>query len=54
MLGDLPMGRLVELEEVADAVLFLASHSSSYVNGHTLVLDGGGSLPISNTPFNKS
>ena len=52
MLGDLAMGRLVEPEEVADAVLFLASTSASYVNGHTLVVDGGNSLQLANTPFN--
>lgn len=51
MLGDLPLGRLVEPKEVADAVLFLASSSASYVNGHTLVLDGGASLQLRNAPF---
>ena len=51
MLGDLAMGRLVDPEEVADAVVFLASSSASYVNGHTLVVDGGSSLPLANTPF---
>jgi NAD(P)-dependent dehydrogenase (short-subunit alcohol dehydrogenase family) len=54
MLGDLPMGRLVDPEEVADAVLFLASPSSSYINGHTLVVDGGASLQLANTPFSSS
>ncbi|KAI1097531.1 short-chain dehydrogenase/reductase SDR [Jackrogersella minutella] len=51
MIGDLPMGRLVTPGEVADAVAFLASPASSYVNGHTLVVDGGASLALSNTPF---
>ncbi|KAI1179817.1 3-oxoacyl-reductase [Nemania sp. FL0916] len=51
MLGDLPMKRLVGPGEVADAVVFLASSASSYVNGHTLVVDGGASLPLSNSPF---
>jgi NAD(P)-dependent dehydrogenase (short-subunit alcohol dehydrogenase family) len=54
MLGDLPMGRLVDPDEVADAVLFLASPSSSYINGHTLVVDGGASLQLANTPFSSS
>ncbi|CAJ2512711.1 Uu.00g008300.m01.CDS01 [Anthostomella pinea] len=47
ILGDLPMGRLATVGEVADAVAFLASSFSSYVNGHTLVVDGGGSLALS-------
>ncbi|KAI5925515.1 hypothetical protein F4810DRAFT_658977 [Camillea tinctor] len=53
LLGDLPMGRLVNPGEVADAVAFLASPASSYLNGHTLVVDGGASLPLSNTPFGQ-
>ncbi|PYH84785.1 NAD(P)-binding protein [Aspergillus uvarum CBS 121591] len=51
MLGDLPMRRLAGPEEVADAVWFLASPAASYVNGHTLVVDGGSSLQLSNQPF---
>ena len=51
MLGDLAIGRLVDPEEVADAVVFLASTSASYVNGHTLVVDGGSSLQLANMPF---
>ncbi len=37
----LPMGRLAEPEEVANAALFLASDESSYVNGATFLVDGG-------------
>jgi NAD(P)-dependent dehydrogenase (short-subunit alcohol dehydrogenase family) len=36
-----PMKRFVEPEEVADAVLWLCSDESSFVNGHALVVDGG-------------
>jgi NAD(P)-dependent dehydrogenase (short-subunit alcohol dehydrogenase family) len=39
--ADLPMGRYALAEEVAQAVLFLASDDSSFVTGHTLMVDGG-------------
>jgi NAD(P)-dependent dehydrogenase (short-subunit alcohol dehydrogenase family) len=35
------MGRLAEPEEVAHAMLFLASDAASMVTGHTLAVDGG-------------
>jgi len=37
-----PIGRLLEPEEVAAAVAFLASPEAVAINGQTLVLDGGG------------
>jgi enoyl-[acyl-carrier protein] reductase III len=39
-----PVGRLVEPEEVADAVCFLASPAAEMIRGQTLVVDGGYSL----------
>lgn len=37
-----PLGRLLEPEEVAFAVSFLAAPEAAAINGQTLVLDGGG------------
>ena len=36
-----PMGRLAEPEEIAGAVLWLASSSASFMTGHALAVDGG-------------
>jgi NAD(P)-dependent dehydrogenase (short-subunit alcohol dehydrogenase family) len=36
-----PNGRLARPEEIADAVLFLASERSTFATGSTLVVDGG-------------
>jgi NAD(P)-dependent dehydrogenase (short-subunit alcohol dehydrogenase family) len=37
-----PLGRLLEPDEVAAAVVFLASPEAGAINGQALVLDGGG------------
>jgi NAD(P)-dependent dehydrogenase (short-subunit alcohol dehydrogenase family) len=36
-----PMKRLGTVEEIVNVALFLASEDSSYINGTTIVADGG-------------
>ena len=36
-----PLGRIAEPEEVADAIMYLATTKSSYVTGVALPVDGG-------------
>lgn len=38
---EVPMGRYGNVGEVAEAVVYLASPSSSYMTGQSVVLDGG-------------
>ncbi|KAL8824812.1 MAG: hypothetical protein Q9170_008032 [Blastenia crenularia] len=47
------LGRLITAEEVADTVVFLTSAAASYVNGQTLVLDGGSALHLGTTGWDE-
>jgi 3-oxoacyl-[acyl-carrier protein] reductase len=41
MTAAIPIGRTGRAEEVAAAIVFLASDEASYVTGHTLRVNGG-------------
>ncbi|MGB7452434.1 MAG: SDR family oxidoreductase, partial [Lysobacterales bacterium] len=41
MLKDIPLQRLGEASEIAEAVGFLASTSAAYITGQTLHVNGG-------------
>lgn len=40
----IPMGRIGQPKEIADAMIYLASEASSYVTGQTIAIDGGSLL----------
>jgi 3-oxoacyl-[acyl-carrier protein] reductase len=37
----IPLGRLGEPQDVAEAVLYLASEAAGFITGHVLTVDGG-------------
>jgi 3-oxoacyl-[acyl-carrier protein] reductase len=45
MLGSVPMGRPATPQEIADAVLFLASPLADYITGQVLHVNGGLAMP---------
>ncbi len=46
LVGRTPARRWGSVEELAPAVVFLASDGAGYVNGHILVIDGGLSASV--------
>jgi NAD(P)-dependent dehydrogenase (short-subunit alcohol dehydrogenase family) len=46
--ASVPVGSLGTADDVADAVLFLASNKARYITGHHLVVDGGVSISLKN------
>ena len=42
---EIPMGRRGEADDIAYAMLYLASDEAKYITGQTIVVDGGASLP---------
>lgn len=51
ILDRVPLGRLGEPEDVAGAVVFLASDAASMITGHVLPIDGGASSVIQINPM---
>jgi NAD(P)-dependent dehydrogenase (short-subunit alcohol dehydrogenase family) len=41
IVSTIPLGRAADAEEIAEAIVFLASGKASYVNGAMLHVDGG-------------
>lgn len=39
-----PMGRIAQVDEIADVVMFLCSDQASYVTGSSWIVDGGVTL----------
>jgi NAD(P)-dependent dehydrogenase (short-subunit alcohol dehydrogenase family) len=40
-LGEVPLGRLASMQDIAEAALYLASPEAAFINGVALPVDGG-------------
>jgi 3-oxoacyl-[acyl-carrier protein] reductase len=45
ILGCIPLGRMGDPAEIAEAMLYLSSEGAAYVTGQTIIVDGGMLLP---------
>jgi NAD(P)-dependent dehydrogenase (short-subunit alcohol dehydrogenase family) len=41
LVSTVPLGRVGEPEEIANAIVFLCSDQASFISGHVLSVDGG-------------
>jgi 2-deoxy-D-gluconate 3-dehydrogenase len=41
VLGNIPLGRVGQPEDITGAVIYLVSEASNLVTGHILLIDGG-------------
>jgi enoyl-[acyl-carrier protein] reductase III len=48
---EIPAGRMVTPEDVAEMVAFLASPAASMIRGQTIIMDGGHTLPLGGPTF---
>jgi NAD(P)-dependent dehydrogenase (short-subunit alcohol dehydrogenase family) len=54
--ASIPLGRMGEPGEIAEAVFFLSSEAASYITGQTLVVDGGATVsdPLDHEPWPRA
>jgi enoyl-[acyl-carrier protein] reductase III len=50
---EIPAGRMVTAEDVAEVVAFLASPAASMIRGQTIIMDGGHTLPLGGPTFHR-
>jgi 3-oxoacyl-[acyl-carrier protein] reductase len=51
---EVPLGRMGEADDIAYAMLYLASREAKYVTGQTIVIDGGALLPETGWAMDKA
>ncbi|HSL80797.1 MAG TPA: SDR family oxidoreductase [Pseudolabrys sp.] len=40
-MGEVPLGRLASMQDIAEAAVYLASQEGAFINGIALSVDGG-------------